>query len=303
METIAEKIETYENMLRKSEIFDLNLWWDPVFREGFRTYDDWDKQWNEYTRFGLNQGLVTSAKASRYDALAGNAELAELLEDTGSSLELTAGLSNESSAELSAGASARLANGSSVRLSGCMVLTPDMFYKHNGETYIDELMSRGFIAARLFPATYMHSMKPFTIRRLLEALEIRNLPLLLWHTQVSFEEMDRICEAHPGLNIIVEGHNMKLLYHARQYMPLLMQRRNFFLETHNLVLYREFETINSLAGCGNLLYGSYFPYNTPHASLYPIFAAEIEDGRRDGILCGNARRLFCNSLTVNPEIK
>ena len=260
METIAQKVTTYKKQIENHEVFDFNLWWDPTFTQGFRTYDAWDKQWEAYAKFGLRSGLVTSAKAARYDALEGNAELLALIDGR--------------------------------FLLGCMVLTPELFYGNAGVRYVDDLLAQGFVAARLFPGTYMHSADPIDLKCLLEVLAERDIPLLLWHTQVSFKEMDRLCQAYPHLNIIVEGHDRKLLYHAREYMSLLMRHKNFYIETHNLILYREYEHIEKLVGCQNLLYGSYFPYNTPNHSLYPVLTAEIGEEQRSGILCGNAKRIL-----------
>jgi len=265
MKSVVDMIDEYSQMISNIEVFDFCLWWDPVFRDGFRPYSDWKTQWDAYKKFGLKRGLVTSAKAARYDAGTGNAELAELIgcEDT--------------------------------QLSGCMVLTPELFFDGGGEGYIDALISRGFAAAKLFPLTYSHSMKPFCVGHLLNALADRGIPLILLHTQVSFEEMDRLCVEYPRLNIVLEGHEQKLLYHARQYTALLMRHNNFFIESHNLVLYREIETIGSYTGCENLLYGSCYPYNTPHCSLYHILTADINEKKRNGILCGNARRILMDT--------
>ena len=266
METIAQKINTYKNLIKTHEIFDINLWWDPLFCEGFRVYDNWETGWETYFRFGLKRGLVSSAKAARFDAIEGNVELAKLIDGKS--------------------------------LYGCMVLLPELFYSNDGEKYVDGLIDQGFIAARLFPKTYMHSMNPDDLFDLYKTLETRKLPLLLWHTQVSFDEIDRICKVFPALNIIVEGHDRKLLYHARQYMPLLMRHKNFYIETHGLLLYREFEHINKLVGCQNLLYGSCFPYNTPDHSLYHVFTAEIFDDQRSGILYDNAKRMFYGRISL-----
>ena len=260
METILQKVEEYRQQLQNREIFDFDIWWDPLFKDGFFVYDDWEKQCEAFTKHGLNGGLVTSAKAARYDAAEGNAELFGLIDGS--------------------------------QYLGCMVLTPEMFYTSSGEKYVDDLVSRGFAAVRLFPSTYMHSVAPEDLKPIVESLESRGLPLLLWHTQVPFEAIDRLCRAFPNLNIVVEGHDRKLLYHSRQYMPLLMRHKNFFLETHNIVLYREFETIDTFAGCDNLLYGSYFPYYTPYNSIYSILAAEITDEKKSQILSGNANRIL-----------
>ena len=64
------------------------------------------------------------------------------------------------------------------------------------------------------------------------------------------------------------------------------------METHNLALFNEFETIHSIAGSANLLYGSYFPYMTPDFSLYPVYAADITEERKEAIFAGNAKRVF-----------
>ena len=47
--------------------------------------------------------------------------------------------------------------------------------------------------------------------------------------------------------LIVEGNDVKLLYHNRNYLALLRQCPNLYLETHNLVLYSEIEHLAARA--------------------------------------------------------
>lgn len=257
-----ERSDGFKKWIADSDIFDIDLWWAPTFRQGFVIYDDFEKQMADYKAFGITGGIVTAHAAAFHDGHKGNEELAQLLQG------------HEG-------------------FYGCMVLLPEMgFTPDKGEAYVRGLMDRGFVAARLFPKTYVHSMEEYTVGPILDTLEKLGIPLMLWHTEATWNDMDRICALHPGLKVIVEGHDRKLLYHARDYVGLMRKHSNFYVETHNLVLFNEIETISKYCGCDQLLYGSYFPYMTPHFSLYTIKEAVIAEEDRQKIISGNARRIF-----------
>lgn len=259
--SVKERVDTYKQSISNTDIFDVDIWWDRFSRNMLRSYDSWEEQMRAYRSFGIHKGIVTNAISAKLDPYEGNAELAELLKGQND-------------------------------FYGCMVVTPEMCFKNNCADYIHEMMDKGFVAARMFPKTYLHSMADYSIERLLKILEENHIPLMLWHTQVSFEEMDRICSDYPGLIVIMEGHDRKYLYHARDYMALLLKHKNFYVETHNIMLFREFETLADICGCDSLLYGSYFPYMTPHFSLYQVMDANITDDQRKAIFSGNAKRIF-----------
>jgi predicted TIM-barrel fold metal-dependent hydrolase len=92
--------------------------------------------------------------------------------------------------------------------------------------------------------------------------------------------------------VIVEGNDVKLLYHHRNYLALLAHCPNLYLETHNLVLYSEIEYLAGQVAPDRLLFGTYFPYNTPHASLLPILRARLTDEVKDQIATRNLERLL-----------
>jgi len=259
--TIKEYVDTYKKSIANTDIFDVNIWWDRISRDRFVKYDSWEEQMKAYRSFSIRKGIVTNAVAAKFDPYEGNAELAELLKGQ---------------------------NG----FFGCMVLTPDICFKDNGSGYILGMKDKGFIAARMFPKTFMHSMSDYATGKLLKILEENHIPLMLWHTQVSFDEMDRICSDYPDLIVILEGHDRKYLYHARDYTALLLKHKNFYIETHNIVLFREYETLADICGCDNLLYGSYFPYITPHFSMHQIVAAEITEKQKKDIFYENSKRVF-----------
>lgn len=260
--SIQKRSDEFKNWIAQSDIFDIDLWWDPTFEDGFVLYDDFDKQMKDYEAFGLKKGIVTFSDSAFRDAYEGNAKLAEMLKGRDG-------------------------------LYGAMVVLPEMGYAEDkGEAYVKSMMEQGFVAARMFPKTYIHSMQEYAIGPILDTLEKLGMPLMLWHTEATWDDMDRICTNHPGLNVIVESHTRKLLYHARDYVGLMRKHKNFFVETHNLVLFNEFETLYKYCGCDQLLYGSYYPYMTPHFSLYPVMQAVIPEEDRQKIMSGNAKRIF-----------
>lgn len=260
--SVQKRSDDFKKWIAESDIFDADIWWDPTFENGFITYDDFDKQMADYAAFGIKGGLVTARASQTYDAYVGNAELAKLLKGRDG-------------------------------FYGCMVVLPEMGYvEDKGEAYVKSMMEQGFVAARLFPKTYIHSMQEYCIGPILDTLEKLGVPLLLWHTEATWDDMDRICTNHPNLNVVVESHERKLLYHARDYVGLMRKHKNFYVETHNLVLFNEFETIHKYCGCDQLLYGSDFPIMTPYFSLYPVMQAVIPEEDRQKIMSVNAKRIF-----------
>ncbi len=253
-------VDNYQFMLSNNRIFDINIWWDPIFTDGFINYNSPEIFFSALKSFNINEGIITSAMAARFDPYEGNLQIAELIKGK-------------------------------INFYGCMILTPDMFYK-NGDEYIAKLKSFKFVAARVFPETYKHSMSDYSMGKLLNTLQSNGIPLFIWHSQVSFNDIDQICREYPKLSVIMDGHNVKYLYHAREYLSLLMHYKNFYIEAHNLVLFREIETIADLASCKQLVYGSYFPYHTPHFSFYNILTSDITQKQKAGILATNIQQIL-----------
>ncbi|MEG1515995.1 MAG: amidohydrolase family protein [Clostridia bacterium] len=262
MNTIEERACAYRQSIVDMDIFDTALWWAPQHTDMFVHQDNWEKQLERHAQYGIKGGLVTSHTAANYDPYVGNDELPSLLK----------GHDN---------------------LYGCMVVTPDMFFeKGKGEDYLKRMKDQRVVAARMYPGKYMHSTQEYAIGSLCTALEQVGLPLLVWHIDTGWDAMDRICATHPALNVVMESMDRKLLYHARDYISLLKKHSNFYMETHNLVLFDEYQTLDRLVGCEHLLYGSYYPYMTPDFSLYPIYASDVPTACKQAIFAGNARKLF-----------
>lgn len=251
----------YLDSLLNIDVLDINAWWDPYKTDCFLTVDDFDKWNKDIADFGIDSAVVTHIDSVKYGAAYGNEKLAVLLD-------------------------------SRKNLFGCMVLAPEIHFDSNAEKYIDTLIKKKFVCARMFPKTYGHSMSEYAVGRLLSILEERRIPLMLWHSEVSWEAIDSICGKYPNLPVIVEGHNVKVLYHARNYISLLKKHANFYMETHNLVLFDELKNITDNFGASKLIYGSYYPYNTPNHSLFNVISSRIDKDDIKAVLGANLRKLI-----------
>lgn len=258
---IEQLRQDYKANLQSIDVLDINAWWDPYKTDCFVPVNNFE-EWNQnITAFGINSAVVTHIDSVRYSAAYGNEKLEALLEEQGN-------------------------------LYGCMVLVPEMCFDGNPETYVDELLGKQFVAARMFPKSYFHSMNDYAVGRLLSILEERSIPLLLWHSEVSWDVIDRICKQYSKLPLIVEGHNVKVLYHGRNYISLLQEHENFYMETHNLVLFDEIKKLVNHYEASKLLYGSYYPYNTPNHSLFNVMNSRIDKEDVAAIMGMNAKTLI-----------
>jgi predicted TIM-barrel fold metal-dependent hydrolase len=260
-ELIGSLVDGYRRDLQRQEFFDLNAWCGLVPSNGFYRPESWEQIIRDLRQHGISRAVVSSAQCLEYDALQGNESIARLIADQPS-------------------------------LFGAMVLVPDLALPVGaGLHYIDEKVEQGFVIARMFPKKLNHSMRKWQVGSILAHLEHRHLPLMLWHNEVTWDLVESICQEYPELPVIIEGNDVKLLYHNRNYLALLTSHPNFYLETHNLVLYSEIETLAGIAP-DNLLFGTYFPYNNPHVSLFPILRARLPDEVIDKLAVRNLEQLL-----------
>jgi hypothetical protein len=141
--------------------------------------------------------------------------------------------------------------------------------------------------ARVYPNAHHFSVREWCSEGLLRALVDARMPLMVRHTEVPWEEIRRLCAAYPGLTVIVEAVEQKILYHNRQYYPLLEQYANLRLELHNFVGYRAVEDVVHRFGARHLIFGSFMPVCDPNAAMMQVTHARISDEDRRLIARGN----------------
>jgi len=157
-----------------------------------------------------------------------------------------------------------------------ITLVPEMFTPEQaGRAYLSQAISQGARLARVFPATHHFSLRAWCSGALVQALADSRMPLVVWLTETSWEEIRHLCDSYPQLTVIVESGTQKILYHDRVYYPLLDKYPNLRLELHNLVNYLGVEDIVRRHGAERLLFGTYMLVWDPNASIMQVTHARI----------------------------
>jgi len=259
---IERKVDEYMEQRKRYGFFDLNCWWNYTESRMFRTHSTFDRLIMELGTYDIRKAVVTSYECLRSDPVKGNESLAENIKDHDD-------------------------------IYGSMVLVPDISIRgSDAGRYIDRKLEQGFVCARMFPKTLKHSMKDWLIKDILDHLERRKVPLILWHNEVSWDFIEALANSRKKLPVIIEGNDVKLLYHTRNYIPLLMQNENIYIETHNLVLYSEIEYLAGRVCADKLIFGTYYPYNSPDATILTITSGRMDEEIKYRIAHINLERLI-----------
>jgi len=258
---VVEMIEAYRAARRQLAFLDSNLRIGrpkvPEFGERF----DLETLRQRMARYDIQGGVVSSFAGADYGPEWGNAQLLDALTGTG----LWAGV----------------------------ILTPEMFDPEAaGRAALADAIRRGARLARLFPKSYNFTLRLWCSGALLQALADSRLPLVLWHTETSWDEIRGVCESHPDLPVVVEGTPQKILYHTRVIYPLLERCPNLLLELHFLVGYLGIEDLVRRFGARRLVFGSYLPVFDPNAALMQVTHARIPDADKVWIAHRNLDELI-----------
>ncbi|MDD4679484.1 MAG: hypothetical protein PHP79_01135 [Clostridia bacterium] len=263
MSLFTERIvEEYAVDRDKYNFFDVNCWWDYTDNKTFHGLESFEQLEEELKTHHIKRAVITSYASYKYDTMKANEELAELIDDK-------------------------------KNLYGCMVLVPELAYSDGAITnYIDKKIEKGFVCSRMFPKTLRHSMKKWAVGEILDYLEERRFPLILWHNEMTWDTIEGLCDEYKNLPIIIEGNDVKLLYHNRNYIPLLKKYENLYLETHNIVLYEELDFLANQISSKKLIFGTYFPYNTPNATMMAVTKGNFSEDAKYDIAARNLDRLI-----------
>jgi len=247
---ITELADAYRQARAELEFLDSNMWIgrprNPEFATGFDIHALRDR----LQRYGIAGGLVSHFAVLTYDVEWANEQV--------------------------------LAETAGTGLSAVVTLTPEMFEPPEaGRAYLSGAIARGARAARVFPATHNFTLRAWCSGALLQALADSRLPLIIWHTEASWDEIRNLCESYPEVPVIVEGTPKKILYYGRQYYPLLGRCPNLRLELHNLVSYLGVEDVVRRFGARRLVFGTYMPVYDPNTALMQVTHARLssEDKR------------------------
>ena len=145
---------------------------------------------------------------------------------------------------------------------------------------------------RVFPRSHNWLLAEWCAAPWLHVLEELRIPLAVWHTETSWDDITAVCCAHPNLPVIVEGPNRKLLYHNRVYYRMMAQLPNFYLEVHNLVGYLGLDDMVRRFGSRQLIFGTYWPHQDPNVPMMLVTDGQLSLEDQQNIAYGNMERLI-----------
>ena len=241
--------------------FDSNIWVGPPPEPTLRQFDKPEDLLAQMDRCGISGALVTHFASLTYDWRDGNEMALEWAQHE--------------------------------RLSAAVALVPNSTGEVGGlGKYLDNVIARGARAVRLFPREHSFSLLPWCSGLMIEEIQARQLPLLLWHSECSWDQIDFVCRNWPGVSLILEGTGRKILYDNRMFYQLLSDHPSLYLELHNLTNYLAVEDLVGRFGASQLVYGSYMPISDSGPAMAMVREARIADTDKELIARGNVERLI-----------
>lgn len=147
-------------------------------------------------------------------------------------------------------------------------------------------------AVRIFPRSHNFPLSHWCIASLCEWLCERRMPLLIWHTELDWDDLHRLAGDFPALPIIVETQTRKILYHTRPLFALMRDCRNVRVELSNFAGQGFIEYAVREFGAERLVFGSFLPVSDPFVPMGMVLDARIAEQEKGLIAGGNLRRLL-----------
>lgn len=258
---VQEQIESYRRRKTALEWLDAHCWIGVGPPGSLRPVTSLEQTLQLLTRYGIRRAVVAHTLARDCDPATGNRLLLDAIADQES-------------------------------LWGAAVLTPDDADEVSLRKRLKLLIVGKVRLVRIFPRSHNWSLSEWGFGPWLDALEDLQLPLAVWHTETTWDEVAAVCQSHPLLPVIVEGPNRKLLYHNRTYYRLFERFPNLHLEIHNLVGYQGLDDMVRRFGSDRLIFGTYFPHQDPNVPMMLVTHGELSEADQANIAGGNMMRLM-----------
>jgi len=170
------------------------------------------------------------------------------------------------------------------------IVMPDFF----GEFYepyklLDEMKKNNVKTVRIMPFKHGYSTKPRSMGKLMKALSECKIPVFVNASQLSFDEMYSLGENYPeNIFIICEpGYRA-----TRQYIPILENLNNIYLETSNFCHHNGIRDICRNFGAKRLVFGSGMPNGSGTAATSIVRYSDISEEEKMAIASENIKSLL-----------
>jgi len=258
---VQQQIDSYRSRKAGLDWLDAHCWIGAGPQGTLRPGTTLDETLALLNRYGIRRAVVAHVLARDYDPATGNRLL----------LEAIAGRES---------------------LWGAAVLAPGLAGPSEFGRELQSLIAGKVRMVRVFPRSHNWSLAEWCCGPWLDVLESRRVPLAVWHTETTWDDVAALCAGHPRLPVIVEGPNRKLLYHNRVYYRLFERFANFHMEIHNLVGYLGLDDMVRRFGSQRLVFGTYVPHQDPNVPMMLVTDGDLSDADRQNIAGGNMQRLM-----------
>jgi len=177
----------------------------------------------------------------------------------------------------------------------CFVLMPDLTGEFPElESYIGE---NGVRAVKLYPRLHRYFFDEYTCGKIFEILEKSEIPLFIEagrgfnqnYNQASFDEIEKVCSAHPDLKIVIQGGRWE---EARRIFALMKRFKNLYLEISSFQINGGIEYLVENFGSERILFGSEFPLKSIGSARAFVDYSNINDEDKSNIAGLNLARLL-----------
>jgi predicted TIM-barrel fold metal-dependent hydrolase len=171
-----------------------------------------------------------------------------------------------------------------------------------GPQIVAGMEQAGVRAARMFPRRHHFRFNESVCGELFAALEKARIPLLLEigiygeDQQVTFDEVDDLCERHPDLPVILLKSRWES---TRDIVPLMQRHTNTFIEFSSFQIHYGMEYMAEKVGAERLLLGTEWPFKSPGAARSFVDYCELSEADKALVAGGNLARLL--RLDAMPE--
>ncbi len=261
MSEVSQKVLEYKAAIKALKPFDLSCCFPPIDYNSLGKYNSKEEIINGLSAFGIEKAAFWNMDCTIVSPIAGNEETIQAIK-------------GHDNCYL------------------CAVLAPDMDMKEGDlEKYLDYYAENKLVAARMFPTKLVHSMQDWCVGNILKALEKRGIPLILWHTEVSWDTVASIATRYPNLKIVIEAIEKKMLYHSKNQAMLVKNFKNIYFASYNLGQYGILEALNTAEDCRVVLASNY-PVSEPNMSFGVITEANISEETKAYICHGFAEEIL-----------
>ena len=156
--------------------------------------------------------------------------------------------------------------------------------------YMKERRPAALSHDRMSPRAYNHSLKSYSCGKIYNALSETATPLILVHSETSWDAVHALCSQYPKLNIIIEGSGDGKTNLSQSRLSRPLQTHRIFISNPGLLYYTAKSRHRNAYWSDKLIFGTRFPYHNPAVPMSRVCFAEISD-RDKRIAHGNLEKL------------